>query len=218
MNIRTSVRYGTVLISFCRFTALHTVIRAKSRFCPSRKRSKQKFFVFLILAPSFSDADCEEGDGPAEPEDIDTLIRSQFRERGGGGAAPVSRRAGTARSLTSLTMGVGQSCINSIREGRAASKSPHLAIFFLLPGKKFLPISFKIQNFSQKTEGTKTKADRCRFFMMSFPFLYVLNHLQSSLRNCLHFAKFVCLLKRLQRLKQEWQKSPAGSRQTYCKN
>ncbi len=32
---------------------------------------------------------------------------------------------------------------------------------------------------------------------------------------CLHFAKFVCLLKRLQRLKQEWQKSPAGARQTY---
>jgi hypothetical protein len=35
---------------------------------------------------------------------------------------------------------------------------------------------------------------------------------------CLHFAKFVCLLKRLQRLKQEWQKSPAGTRQTYGKN
>ncbi len=34
---------------------------------------------------------------------------------------------------------------------------------------------------------------------------------------CLHFAKFVCLLKRLQRLKQEWQKSPAGTRQTYGK-
>jgi hypothetical protein len=34
---------------------------------------------------------------------------------------------------------------------------------------------------------------------------------------CLHFAKFVCLLKRLQRLKQEWQKSPAGTKQTYGK-
>ncbi len=33
--------------------------------------------------------------------------------------------------------------------------------------------------------------------------------------NCLHFSKFVCLLKRLQRLKQEWQKSPTGTRQTY---
>jgi hypothetical protein len=59
-----------------------------------------------------SDADCEE-EGPAEPEDIDTLIRSQFRERGGGGA-PVNRRTGTARSLTSLTMGVGQSFIFSL--------------------------------------------------------------------------------------------------------
>jgi hypothetical protein len=35
---------------------------------------------------------------------------------------------------------------------------------------------------------------------------------------CLHLAKFVCLLKRLQRLKQEWQKSPAGTRQTDGKN
>jgi hypothetical protein len=35
---------------------------------------------------------------------------------------------------------------------------------------------------------------------------------------CLDFAKFVCLLKRLQRLKQEWQKIPAGTRQTYGKN
>jgi hypothetical protein len=30
---------------------------------------------------------------------------------------------------------------------------------------------------------------------------------------CLHFAKFDCLLKRLQRLKQVWQNSPAGTRQ-----
>jgi hypothetical protein len=35
---------------------------------------------------------------------------------------------------------------------------------------------------------------------------------------CLDFAKFICLLKRLQRSKQEWQKSPAGTRQTYGKN
>ncbi len=61
---------------------------------------------------------------------------------------------------------------------RAASKSPHLDIFFLLFSKKFLPISF---NFSPKTEGTKTKAARCLFFLMSFPFLYILNSLQSSL-------------------------------------
>ncbi len=35
---------------------------------------------------------------------------------------------------------------------------------------------------------------------------------------CLHFAKFVCLLKTLQRLKQEKQKSPPGTWQTYGKN
>jgi hypothetical protein len=35
---------------------------------------------------------------------------------------------------------------------------------------------------------------------------------------CLHVAKCVCLLKRQQRLKQKWQKSPAGTRQTYDKN
>ncbi len=39
----------------------------------------------------------------------------------------------------------------------------------------------------------------------------------SAFSYCLHFAKFVCLLKRLQRLKQEWQKSPAGTRKT-CDN
>jgi hypothetical protein len=35
---------------------------------------------------------------------------------------------------------------------------------------------------------------------------------------CLHFAKFVCLFKKLQRLKQEWQKSTAGTSQTHGKN
>jgi hypothetical protein len=33
----------------------------------------------------------------------------------------------------------------------------------------------------QKTEGTKTKAARCLFFLISFPFLYISNSLQSSL-------------------------------------
>jgi hypothetical protein len=66
------------------------------------------------------------------------------------------------------------------------------------------------------------------FFLMSFPFLYILNYLQSSLTVNI-YAKFVYkyvsisikidnLLKRLQRLKQEWQKSPAGTRQTDGKN
>ncbi len=95
----------------------------------------------------------------------------------------------------------------------------HLAIFFLLPTKKFLPISFKIQLLEispQKTEGTKTKAARCLFFLMFFPscIFWIL----CSLILLFTFCHFVCLLKRLQRLKQEWQKSPAGTRQTDSKN
>ncbi len=60
-----------------------------------------------------------------------------------------------------------------IEEDRVASKSPvkHSAIFCLFPSKKFLPIiqNSAVGNFSPKTEGTKTKAARCLFFMMSFP-------------------------------------------------
>jgi hypothetical protein len=73
-----------------------------------------------------------------------------------------------------------------------------------------------VGNVSPKIEGTKTKAARCFFFSdvfslpVHFEFFAIFSY-------CLHFVKFVCLLKRLQRLKQEWQKSPAGTRQTYGK-
>jgi hypothetical protein len=48
-----------------------------------------------------------------------------------------------------------------------------------------------VGNFPPKTEGTMTKAAGCLFFLMSFPFLHILNSLQSSLAvyNCQ-----VCLL------------------------
>ncbi len=56
-----------------------------------------------------------------------------------------------------------------------------MAIFFLLPSKKFPTTSFKIQllgNISPKTEETMTKkASRCIFLLMSFPFLYILGSL-----------------------------------------
>jgi hypothetical protein len=76
-------------------------------------------------------------------------------------------------------------------EGIAASESPlkHWAIFFLLPSKKFLPISFKIQLMEtspQKQKGQRQKQldvsffwclfpswARCLFFLMYFPFLYI---------------------------------------------
>jgi hypothetical protein len=48
-----------------------------------------------------------------------------------------------------------------------------------------------VGSFSPKTEGTKTKAARCLFFLMPFPFLHILNFLQSSL--IVNLMK-VCLL------------------------
>jgi hypothetical protein len=72
-------------------------------------------------------------------------------------------------------LGTGKSIIffYSIDEGRAAIESSHLKFGYFLsifPSKQFLPISFKIQlqnsavvNLFPKTEGTKTKAARCRY-------------------------------------------------------
>jgi hypothetical protein len=67
-----------------------------------------------------------------------------------------------------------------------------------------------VGNFSPKTEGKKTKATRSLFsdvfsLPVHFEFFAIFSY-------CLHIAKYVCL----QRLKQEWQKSPAGTRQTFC--
>jgi hypothetical protein len=65
---------------------------------------------------------------------------------------------------------------------------------------------------------------------MSFPFLYILNSLPSSLTVYIlpssstyeykYKYKYILItfLKRLQRLKQEWQKSSSGTRQTDGKN
>jgi hypothetical protein len=94
-----------------------------------------------------------------------------------------------------------------------------LATFFLFPSKKFLPISLKnsaIGKFSPKTEGTKTKAGKNKNVSFSDVFsLLVHFEFFAIFSYCLHFSKFVSLLKRLQRLKQKWQKSPAG---TYGRN
>jgi hypothetical protein len=81
-----------------------------------------------------------------------------------------------------------------------------LAIFFLFPSKKFLPISFKIQllETSLKTEEQRQKQLDVFSLPVHFEFFAIFAY-------CLHFAKFVCLFKRLQRLKQEWQRSTAGT-------
>jgi hypothetical protein len=70
----------------------------------------------------------------------------------------------------------------TIEEGRAASKSPHLTFGYFLSTSRQEVSADIIQNsvvgnFSPKTEGTKTIATTCLFFLMSFPFLYILNSL-----------------------------------------
>jgi hypothetical protein len=76
------------------------------------------------------------------------------------------------------------SLLPPIEEGRAASKSPKLANFLSISQQEVsadIIQNLAVGNFSPKTEGTKTKAARCLFFLMPFPFLYILNSLQSSL-------------------------------------
>jgi hypothetical protein len=77
---------------------------------------------------------------------------------------------------------------------------------------KLLPISFKIQLLEtspQKQKEKRKKQQDVSFsdvfsFSVHFEFCAIFSY-------CLHFAKFACLLKRLQSLKQEWEKSPAGN-------
>jgi len=71
-----------------------------------------------------------------------------------------------------------------IEEGRAAKSSVNIWLFFLFPSKKFLPNHSKFSCWKllpQKREGTKIKAARYLFFLMSFLFLYIWYSLQSSL-------------------------------------
>jgi hypothetical protein len=75
--------------------------------------------------------------------------------------------------------------------------------------QKQLDVSF-LMSFSFQRQ--KTKAVRCLFFDVIF--LSVHFEFFAIFSYCLHFAKFVYL----QRSKLEWQKSPAGTRQTYGKN
>jgi hypothetical protein len=72
-----------------------------------------------------------------------------------------------------------------------------LAIFFLFPSKKFLPISFKIQLL--ETSPQKLKEERQKQLDVSFSDAFSLPaHFEffAIFSFCLRFAKFVCLLKR----------------------
>jgi hypothetical protein len=94
----------------------------------------------------------------------------------------------------------------------------HLSFSFLLSSNKFLPISFKIQLLEtspQKQKEQRQNQADVSFFWCVFPSWTF--SILCNLLYCLHFAKFVCLLKRLQRFKQEWQKSPAETRKDAAK-
>ncbi len=86
--------------------------------------------------------------------------------------------------------------VYSIEEGRAASKSPHLTFgYFLSISQQDVSADIiqnsAVGNFSPTIEETKTKAGRCIFFLMSFPFMYILNSLQPALNV---YICQVCLL------------------------
>jgi hypothetical protein len=68
-----------------------------------------------------------------------------------------------------------------------------------------------VGNFSPKTEGTKTKAARCIFFRMSFPFLYILNSLQSSL--LFAFCQVCLLLKEIAEIETGMAEKPSWDQQ-----
>jgi hypothetical protein len=57
--------------------------------------------------------------------------------------------------------------------------------------QKFPPISFKLQQLETSPKKQKEQRQKQLFFLVSFPFLYILNYLQSSLTVYV-FAKF-CL-------------------------
>ncbi len=119
----------------------------------------------------------------------------------------------TKTSFDHAWAGMEESCLWALgrdwEEGRVASKSPHYTFGYFLSMSHQAVSADIIQNsavgnFSPKTEETKTKAATGLFSLMSFPFLYILNNLHLLL--LLTFCQ-VCLLKWLQRLKQERQKS-----------
>ncbi len=90
-----------------------------------------------------------------------------------------------------------------IEEGRWQVKFSLNICSFYFPARSFCRYIIQnsaVGNLSPKTEGTKTKAARCLFFWCLFPSctFWIL----CNLLLLFTFAKFVCLLKRLQRLKQ----------------
>jgi hypothetical protein len=91
----------------------------------------------------------------------------------------------------------------------------HLAISFYFPARSFCQYysNFSCWKLLPKHRRNKDKSSKLSLFSDAFS-LPVHFEFFAIFSYCLHFAKFVCLLQRL----QEWLKSPAGTRQTYGKN
>ncbi len=111
----------------------------------------------------------------------------------------------------------------SMHRGRQSGKqksSLNIWLFyFSFPARSFYRYHSKFSCWKHlpKNRRNKDKSRQMSLFSDAFS-LPVHFEFFAIFSYCLHFAKFVFLLKRLQRLKQEWQKSPAGTRQTYSKN
>ncbi len=82
-----------------------------------------------------------------------------------------------------------------------------MAIFFQSPSKEFLPISFKIQLW--ETSPHKQKEQRQKDLKRIWR-MYQRGETAHLATLNLKIYKLIIFLKRLQRLEQEWQKSPAG--------
>ncbi len=110
---------------------------------------------------------------------------------------------------------------HNIEEGREARKSPYLTYgCFLSTSHQEVSANIiqnsAVGNFSPKVpkvEGTKTKAaTSCLFFLMSFPFMYILNSLHLLL---LFPFCHVCLpVKETAEIETGMAESPAGTKQT----
>jgi hypothetical protein len=73
-----------------------------------------------------------------------------------------------------------------------------------------------VGNFSPKTEGTKTKAARCIFFLLFFSFLYILNSLQSS--PLFTFFQVCLLIKEIAEIETGMAEKPSWNQQSYGKS
>ncbi len=91
---------------------------------------------------------------------------------------------------------------------------------FCFPARSFCQYHSKFSCWKLLTKNRRNKDKSSQMSLFSDVFTHTLpvySEFFATFFYCLHFDKFVCILKRLQRLKQEWQKSPAGTNQNTTK-